>query len=321
MKKTKNNLLFIIGLFSLFLLLGACAEEQETAAPSQNGLPQGQQQTENADSDEKGPWSDSLYMATSSDGLTFTEGTFVLEHASVSNLLLTSSGQLILIYQFFSPEDESMFDIIAYSLSEDNGKTWSSPVAVTFENLPEPIDSGKVPMDPTLVETENGALRLYFTYHEKGAKTATLYSATAADGKVTSSFVAEQTPALTADGPLLIHMIDPAIVFFDGKWHHYTWQESNDNYHSVSDDGLFFNVESPITLPMDFLGQVITVEDGLRFYGSVEEGKVVSAFSEDGYVWEMDEGYLALGHDPGIAQLEDGTYIMIYTGPGTLPQN
>ena len=293
------------------LLVVSCSDEQESGIPSDAGL--GKEESLPADTADNEPQTGFLYMATSSDGLTFTEGTFVLDHAGVPNLLRTSSGQLILVYQYFSSEDESMFDIIAYSVLHDDEKTWSSPVAVTFESLPEPLASGKVPMDPTLVETEKGALRLYFTYHEKDAKAPTLYSATAADGKITSSFVVEQTPALTGDGYLLIHMLDPAVVFFNGKWHHYTWKERNDNYHSVSDDGLFFNVESPITLPMDFLGQVVAVDDGLRFYGTGGEGEVVSAFSSDGYTWEMEEGSRIKGVDPGIQQLEDGTYVMVYT--------
>ncbi len=247
-------------------------------------------------------------MTTSSDGLTFEEGTFVLEHAGVPNLLLTSSGTLILTYQLFSFEDEEMFDVIAYSTSEDDGKTWTDPQKITFENLPAAVGSGKVPMDPTLVETEDGALRLYFTYHAKGAQKPALYSATADDGEISSSFVVEETPALSVDAMLL----DPAVVLFDGNWHHYTWQmESDDNYHSVSDDGLSFTLEENINLPMDFLGQVIAVDDGLRFYGT---GKgVVSAFSSDGYSWEMDDGTRIQGADPGVQELEDGTFVMVYT--------
>ncbi len=316
--KTKNNVLLIFGsLFCLFLFLGACTEEQGSAStdilqqqsPSQTQNEKTEEQVWPPNVDTKGPWDGLLYMAASSDGLTFEDGSFVLEHASVPNLLITSSGTLILTYQFFSYKDKGMFDVIAYSLSDDNGKTWSDPQAVIFENLPSPIDTGKFPMDPTLVETEDGALRLYFTYHAYGAEYPALYVSTAADGKITSPFVVEETPALALDAFLL----DPAVVFFNGKWHHYTWQmESDDNYHSVSDDGLSFTLEENINLPMSFLGQVIPVDDGLRFYGT-DKGDILSAFSSDGYSWKMDDGNRIQGVDPGVAQLSDGMYVMVYT--------
>lgn len=291
MKKILTLVLFVVSLF----FIASCSDKSEDVS----WVP---------DIDTKGPWDGSLYLTTSSDGLTFEEGTFVLEHAGVSNLLLTSSGQLILLYQFFSFEDKDMFDVIAYSISDDGGKTWSSPIAITFQALPEPV-IGKVPMDPTLVETEDGTLRLYFTYHAKGAKQAALYSATAANGEITSPFVVKQTPALSVDGTLL----DPAVVYFDGKWHHYSWRmETDDNYHSVSDDGVSFRLEDDINLSMDFLGQVIPFEDGVRFYGT-GKGGVLSAFSSDGYTWEMDARSRIQGADPGIQQLADGTYVMVYT--------
>jgi len=42
------------------------------------------------------------------------------------------------------------------------------------------------------------------------------------------------------------------------------------------------SIEETIDLPMDFLGQVIPMDDGLRFYGTGPEG-VVTAFSTNGY--------------------------------------
>src|SRR3989338_7445077 len=194
--KKMNVILF----FAFLLFLVSCSNEQEQGIPSEELLPQeppSSTKTEKAEevwppsADTKGPWDGSLMVTTSSDGLTFEEGTLVLERAGVPNLLLTSSGKLILTYQFFSYEDEELFGVIAYSLSEDDGKTWSSPEKITLEDLPDAVGSGKVPMDPTLVETEDGALRLYFTYHAQCTQKATLYSATAADGDITSSFVVE----------------------------------------------------------------------------------------------------------------------------------
>lgn len=260
--------------------------------------------------DTQGPWDGATYLATSTDGLTFEGKTLVMEQAGVPNLLLRENGDLVLTYQYFSSTEESMFDTISYSVSQDDGTTWTDPEAIAFEGLPEGLDAKKKPMDPTIVENAEGGLRLYFTYHAKDSQTATLYSALAADGDITAPFVVQPNAALVDDTNLL----DPAIVFFKQQWHHYTWSDQGDeNIHSVSGDGIMFTREDDVTLPMDFLGQVIQFGEGLRFYGTSRDG-VVSAYSADGYSWTMTEGAaIREGADPGVQQLADGTYVMVYT--------
>jgi hypothetical protein len=258
--------------------------------------------------DTKGPWDGTIYMASSEDGLNFEGKTLLFEQAGVPNLLKLQNNDLVLTYQYFSGESKDMFDVIAYSYSDDNGENWTEPKAVKIEGLPSPEAAGRVPMDPTLVQLEDGRLRLYFTFHAKGNKSAALYSATASDSNIDSIFSVETTPALLVNENLL----DPAVVFFDGLWHHYSWRgEDNDNYHSTSKDGLSFTRQDDINLEMDFLGQVIPFEDGLRFYGT---GKgVVSAFSSDGYNWKIDKEEIVQGADPAVQQLNDGNYLMVYT--------
>lgn len=260
--------------------------------------------------DTRGPWDGAIYQATSKDGLVFTGKTLVLDQAGVPNLLRMPSGELILTYQYFSSESESLFDVIAYSTSTDDGATWSATKAITFSGLPTPAGAKLKPMDPDLVRTEDGSLRLYFTYHAKGKKSAELYSAVAADGNIASTFVVNTTPALSVSGK---NLLDPSVVLFGGLWHHYTWQDGSDNnYHSTSTDGVTFTLKDEISLPMDFLGQVIPSGSGLRYYGT-GKGSVVSAYSSDGYTWTMDAGSRAQGADPGVQQISDSSYIMIYT--------
>lgn len=258
-----------------------------------------------------GPWNGSLVMATSEDGLTFSEGAEILTEAGVPNLLTNSEGDIVLIYQYFSSTDESMFDQIAYSISSDEGKTWSEPQAITFEELPEPLDAAKKPMDPTLVKTENGdGFALYFTYHAKGAKNADLYVALSSSEDLSQPFIVQETPALSISGA---NLLDPAVILFEGTWHHYSWQDKSDNnYHSTSTDGITFTKQKDISLSMDFLGQVIATDSGLRFYGTGKEG-VMSATSPDGSTWTMDKGSRTMGADPGMLLMPDGTYLMVYT--------
>lgn len=284
-------------LFTTLIVLSACSAEPIV-------------QEETSTLDDKGAWDGGISLAISSNGLDFEHKEQVLKKAGVPNLLQLQSGDLVLTYQYFSDTDEDMFDVIAYSVSEDSGATWSEPELMDFGNLPEPLDEAKVPMDPTLVQLEDGRLRMYFTYHAKGNKTAVLYSATTDDAEIDSTFVVNPIPALVLSDAFLL---DPAVTYFDGLWHHYSWQnDSDNNYHSTSTDGLTFTLQDEINLPMDFLGQVIPFEDGLRFYGT-GQGSVVSAFSSDGYTWEIDEENIIQGVDPAVQELEDGSYIMVYT--------
>ncbi|MSR85940.1 exo-alpha-sialidase [Candidatus Woesearchaeota archaeon] len=258
--------------------------------------------------------------------------------------MLTSSGELVASYQYFSYEDEDLFGVIAYSLSDDNGETWTNPVAVTIEGLPEattatPSGPDEVTVtravDPTLVELEDGSLRLYFTYQEVDASQPHPASAINTEGDITGTFVYEESGlATTAED---VALLDPSVVYFEGLWHYYTWNVAQsgigagstelstfqdlDNYHGTSEDGLTFTLEDPVTLDMGFLGQAVTLDDGIRFYGT-GTGGIVSAFSSDGYTFEMDDGNRLSGGggDPGVAQLEDGTFVMIYTGPDSVSQ-
>lgn len=286
-----------IFLFASLIIFSACTSEPLT-------------QEESPVLDGKGPWNGVISLATSTDGLNFEYKEQVFEKAGVPNLLQLQSGELVLTYQYFSDTDEDMFDVIAYSVSEDSGATWSEPEIVDFGNLPEPLDEAKAPMDPTLVQLEDGRLRIYFTYHAKENKTAVLYSATTDDDDIESTFTVNSTPALVVPD---VFLLDPAVTYFDGLWHHYSWQDGSDNnYHSTSEDGLSFTLQDEISLPMDFLGQVIPFEDGLRFYGT-GKGSVVSAFSSDGYTWEIDKENIIQGADPAVQELESGDYIMVYT--------
>jgi len=256
---------------------------------------------------DQGPWFSALYMATSEEGLTFTDEKLFLEHAGVANVILTSDEKLIATYQYFSYVHEELFDKIAYSTSDDYGTTWSSIKRINITGLPQ----GPNAVDPTLVELEDETFRLYFTYHQQGDQYPQLFSAKA--DSIDGDFVNEGQQLFTDE-----IILDPAVVYFNEKWHHYTVKhgdsfetEPSENpvsVHSVSDNGLAFKLAGEIQLTMQFLGDVIEDDGGLRFYGGQK-----SAFSTDGYEWTLEEGDRLEGADPGVVKLPDGTYITIYT--------
>lgn len=285
---------FLMGLFAAFVLIMGAGCRSASWVPQTYGA-----------------WDGVVYAATSSDGLEFLSERKILEYAGVPNLLRRDDDSLVMVYQYFSRETEEMFDVIAYSLSTDSGVSWSDPLPVNIVDLPEPLDSGKIPMDPTLVAADDGSLRLYFTYHAKGNANAALYVAVAEDGDMSSPFVVASPLSLSVEG---VHLLDPAVTYYNGLWHHYSWIDGSDkNYHSTSRDGLVFTRDVDISLPMDFLGQVLPTTGGLRFYGTAK-GNVATAFSSDGSEWTMEKGTLIPGVDPGIQQLADGSYLLVYVG-------
>lgn len=256
------------------------------------------------------PWEGSIYLAESEDGMSFTNEKLFVDHAGVPNLLLTGDNKLIAAFQYFSYEVEELFGFIAYTVSEDFGETWSPVKNIKFEGIQIDDKGGQTPVDPTLVELENGSLRLYFTYHVPGKQYPELYSAISesVDGVFRSEGGQLETNEM---------ILDPAVAYFKDGWHHYTVRHgsgrggSYSNVHSVSDDGLDFKLQDDISMEFSFLGDVIEDEGVLRFYGT--GNGVVLATSMDGYSWTKLKERVSDGADPGVAKLPNGSYLIVYT--------
>lgn len=258
----------------------------------------------------EGPWDDPLCYSTSTDGMTFVKQGLFLDHAGVANLIMTSQGQLIATYQYFSYKYEHMFDKIAYSVRDEQNQTWDGPHLVTITGLPATGGGGTNPVDPTLVELSDGSLRLYFTYHPPGAPNP--YTTSAKAEGIDKTFVHETGIRVSNDEAILL---DCAVVFYNGLWHYFAPNHDstpNNAIHATSENGLDFTRQDDITLPMDFLGNPLATDTGIRFYGT--GNGVASAFSTDGFQWQMENGSRGEGADPAVAKLTDGTYLMIHAG-------
>jgi hypothetical protein len=247
------------------------------------------------------PWKGSIYLATSSDGKSFSGEKFFVQHAGVPDLLLTDDGKVVAIFQYFSYSDQDYFDRIAYTVSEDRGESWSNVKMINFD---DEFNVGPTPVDPTLVQLSDGRYRLYFTYHKHGMANAALFSVSSMtlDGVFESEGM-----QLSTDGMLL----DPAVIFFKDEWHHYTPDHSGSGtIHSVSADGLNFVRKDNIASDYQFLGGGI--EDGgkMRFYGT--GNGVVLAESSDGYSFSKVKGNVVNGADPGVVKFPDGEYLIVY---------
>lgn len=252
-----------------------------------------------------GPWKGQVKIATSADGLTFTGNTLLFDHAGVPHLALTKTGQLIATIQYFSYDKESEFNIIAYATSDDSGANWTTLKPIVLSGIPK---SGP-PVDPTLVQLDDGSLRLYFTLHLDGQARAGLASAKAPT--IAGPFAYEGVHLTLTDANLL----DPAVVKLGSTWHYFTPKPgtTDKSLHGTSPDGTTFTWQPEITLSMQMLGSAVIVDGKIRFYGT-GPGGVLSALSADGLAWTMDPGVrMAGGVDPGVARLSNGQYIMLYT--------
>jgi hypothetical protein len=268
---------------------------QEETAPAPDWIP--------TNSGGAAPWYESLAISHSTDGLAFDPGMLFLPHAGVAHLTLTQDDLLVATFQYFSYTHQDLFDRICFTTSEDFGQTWSAVQSLQID-MPGP---GSNPADPTLLQLDDGSFRIYFTYHQHGDEYPQLYSA---HSESLDGIFQWEGKALETDQLIL----DPAVAFFAGNWHHYTTNHQTGggeliaNVHSTSPDGTKFVREEDIPLAMDFLGDVIAVDGKLRFYNGPG-----SAVSEDGFTWEIEPGARGLGPDPGVVQLPDGSFLAVYT--------
>lgn len=258
--------------------------------------------------DRQGPWQQSLHWATSLDGKTFEDQGVFVHHAGVPHLFITTDQRLIATFQYFSPQEKNLFDTILYTVSTDNGQTWSQATTFKQQGFPR----GPAPADPFLVQQADGRIRFYFTFETAGDRGPQLYSALAED--IDKVFVFEGRQLQVPEG-----ILDPVIIKFQDTWHHFTSYHREGvtgtfrNFHSISADGTNFAPEDDIKTGINMLGDVI--EDGGRlvFYGDDGDGIITTAISADGYDWELGSSTGLGGADPGIAKLPDGSYYLIYT--------
>ena len=87
----------------------------------------------------------------------------IFEHGSVPDAIVLNkdvgdfkAGTLMTIFVYFEKE-ESEIEEIGMLYSEDNGKTWSDIIILTIDGA-----EGHVPVDPSIIQLEDGSLVLYY---------------------------------------------------------------------------------------------------------------------------------------------------------------
>ncbi len=263
------------------------------------------------------PWKKALRIATSSDGTTFGAATVFQDSSGVPCLIRLSTGVLVTAFQWFpAPQYGPGWDSIAVKFSTDNGLSWSSPTSTNFSGIPRGY---RRPFDPTIVETDAGQIRMFFSSGiGMGPLDANVntYSAISNDG---INYIFENNARFDV---LNKEVIDPACVKFKGLWHYTApiGAPQDGAYHATSTDGLNFTplANIPSDMQHNFTGNLmVNSSNEMRFYGS-SGNALWWASTTDGTNWSGFTNTNVMpsaGGDPAVVKLPNGTYIMLYVGP------
>ncbi|NQV89921.1 exo-alpha-sialidase [Candidatus Uhrbacteria bacterium] len=264
------------------------------------------------DLSKNGPWKNSLNIAFSEDGTTFTAQTALVEKAGVPSLTQMQDGRLLLVFQWF--EDGDWFDYPALMFSEDQGQTWRDPEPMKLIGYP---DDWGVPFDPAVVTLPDGRIRMYFTVNPErfsGSTDTYISSAVSEDGLIYTYEAGVRFEDTDIDLTR-----DSTVGYLDGEFHLFSPSHETDGEmnHGVSQNGLDFTVEEDITDGeyIIWLGDVTTSTAGLRFYG-FEKASILWADSSDGFSWTDEVKTNLMGADPAAVRLEDGSYVVVVTSIG-----
>ena len=258
----------------------------------------------------QGPWNNGLWIAVSANGKTWATPQPFLGPAGVPSLARADTGRLIAAFQWFPFDRPEAFDKVAVAFSGDHGATWSAPQPIQVKDMPPGYMR---PFDPTVVITETGLYRLYFTSNTGSGSNNAFYSAVSTDGV---SYVWEPG-ARFAPGR---STVDCAVAHWNGQWHLVSPIGGPDegSYHAVSIDGLAFVrlADIPSSGGFNWTGNLVVDGGVMRFFGG-GAGGIWFSDTTDGVAWSPPAAVGIQGGDPGVVQTSTGTWIIVYVGPPT----
>jgi len=257
------------------------------------------------------------YITFSSGGKKWEQGSLIRKSASVPDLIqLTKNppagggkfkkGDLLVYFvdalTLTGPGKEQL-GIIS---SSDSGKTWVEQDTIRLNGK----KNEGAAVDPSLVQLEDGSLRLYFFGSEitsgdparqKGKHK--VYSARSSDG---INFTVEDGTRFEDN-----NLTDPEVIYFNDKWFMY-YSVGSSSKLSTSADGLNF---SAINITGGDVGGVpgaLALDDAVRLFGCAMEG-LRTGFATDGINFKLEQTLKEIkGCDPAAVKLLDGRYAMIY---------
>jgi len=268
----------------------------------------------------RGPWFDEVRVATSTDGLNFSDtGQTVLRKASVPEAVVDAEGNVWLFYvdsdldklvrhvEAGAPFKSGLTGIGGLAAAKSSDGVSFTPVDINIANA----IAGEI-VDPDIVVGADGSYQLYYLgvpANELAADTPDparapgphkFYLATSRD------LVHWEQQGVAWNGP---HGgADPAVYRKDAK----TWFIIGGGAGRSDDGGKTFQ---QIQMRTGRWGQpdVIAVNGGFRLFYNTGFSGICSAFSKDGVNWTEEEGTrLPGGADPSVVRMKDGSYRLYY---------
>lgn len=316
-----KKILLVPGL--ALLLLGASCNATEVQQPIPTvaaPVPSGEQTLESTQPNKQGgapigPAADDVYVATSPDGSTWTLiEEPIKEKASVPDLTLLHmnigvlrAGELVGVFVDASEFEKNGDERIGIIVSSDAGNSWSEMSIIEIDGAEEHI-----PVDPSIVQLEDGRLRLYyydFTNARYPNQKHIFYSAISSDGV-----------NFEAEGEVFSDygITDPDVVYFNEQWYlfyAYTASQEPQNIRvarSKYATGPFEELTKLETNTKGIPGAWVHA-DTLSLFGC--GGGIIRSDSPDGTTWEVAETGILDGErflcDPAAVQLEDGSWVML----------
>ncbi len=257
------------------------------------------------------------YITFSTNAATFTEGTRIATSASVPDVVICTQDSAacdtgdILVYFVNTASKTAMGSGVAMIRSPDDGKLWSDRVEI---DVADRINKGPV-VDPSIVQLDNGALRIYFygpdaplsQVTDRSTLTSKIYSATSQDGVY---FTLDEGVRLSRTG----FMTDPEVIATQNGWLMY-YSLGIETGVATSINGLDFTDLGEIDANFGGVPGAVALSDGtVRTYGCQQKG-VMSAISQDG-IRDFTIAQTALDGlslcDPSVLEYPAGQYVMVY---------
>ncbi len=256
-----------------------------------------------------------LKIARSLDGLTFTEDPIALAATAHSPFLeRLPNGQLLLLFEQTTGPDSKQRSTIMASRSTDQGRSWSKPRQINIVN--EQGQSVEAHY-PNLVRAGRRHYRMIFCTPGSNGSSTVIGSASTRNGLdyVLDSVIDEPIPPGVNVQPLLACWDDLVHLYVST-----TLARSDQSKETlrrtaqfVSKDGRRFEAATPPRLSKRWkLGSIVKTDEGLRAYGTSQDG-VISLRSRDGLTFEEEAGVrLPKACSPTAIQFRNGSTLMAY---------
>lgn len=260
-----------------------------------------------------GPWNHQIHFATSDDGVTFkvAERPFATR-ASVPEIVeLTGKGKAglrgsLVVYAVSGEERGEGESGLVRFVSIDGGATWTGPTAVRFEGLG---GESRLPVDPAVVQLEDGRLRMYYYLMAQGPRPA---GAPPGEPRPRPGPRPREPDFPPIDAPLPERPARPGSEGDAG--------EAHEIGSAVSTDGVLFTAESGARLRLAGVTDPEVVRAGEEWLMFLSRGnRVLLARSRDGLEFKRDEKFdLDGGGVPGALALEGGLVRVYQTSRGAV---